>query len=393
MITDKKIEKLKGKDKRYTVALGESLYLRVQSSGHKSWVLRYSYCGRVRDITLGTWPELTVLQAKQAAHLKREELKLKPSTGLTLRDAYKLWQFKKKGHISSYVEECQRIELHLMPKLGKLQLEEITAPVVFNLLLNLQDEGKLPTLKRALMRLNEILELSVCAGLLEHNPCRKLSRAFSQHQPVNRAFIPANRLNELFVLLIGMPMWFHCYVLFAVYSMLRPVECSSVKWSWIKDDVLILPSDIMKKRRVHRVPICPEMIKLLNFAKTLRKRRSAYVWCFGRSNHPINKQHLSKWLNSTSLNGKLCHHGLRATGRTWLRDTNVPHEVAEDCLAHLSGSATERAYLRGDYLEQRKLIMRKWWDYIFNAYCAVCAHDLSAQQIICAVGASIINNN
>ena len=45
MITDKKIEKLKGKAKRYTVALGESLYLRIQSSGHKSWVLRYSYCG------------------------------------------------------------------------------------------------------------------------------------------------------------------------------------------------------------------------------------------------------------------------------------------------------------------------------------------------------------
>ena len=67
MITDKKIEKLKVKAKRYTVALGESLYLRVQSSGHKSWVLRYSYCGRVRDITLGTWPELKVLQAKQAA--------------------------------------------------------------------------------------------------------------------------------------------------------------------------------------------------------------------------------------------------------------------------------------------------------------------------------------
>lgn len=106
------------------------------------------------------------------------------------------------------------------------------------------------------------------------------------------------------------------------------------------------------------MPICPEVLAMLNFAKTLRKHRSAYIWCFGRSNHPINKQCLSKWLNSTSLNGKLCHHGLRATGRTWLRDTNVPHEVAEDCLAHLSGSATERAYLRGDYLEQRKPIMQ-----------------------------------
>ncbi|MGN0896372.1 MAG: Arm DNA-binding domain-containing protein [Succinivibrio sp.] len=113
MITDKKIEKLKGKDKRYTVALGESLYLRVQSSGHKSWVLRYSYCGRVRDLTLGTWPELSALKVKQVAHLKREELKLKPSAGLTLRDAYKLWQSKKKGYIASYAVECKRIELHL----------------------------------------------------------------------------------------------------------------------------------------------------------------------------------------------------------------------------------------------------------------------------------------
>lgn len=126
-----------------------------------------------------------------------------------------------------------------MPKLGKLQLEQITAPVVFELLLSLQNEGKLPTLKRSLMRLNEILELAVCAGLLEHNPCRKLSRAFSQHQPINRPFIPANRLHEMFALLLDKPLWFHCYVLFAVYSMLRPVECSSVKWSWLEDAVLL----------------------------------------------------------------------------------------------------------------------------------------------------------
>ena len=56
-----------------------------------------------------------------------------------------------------------------------------------------------------------------------------------------------------------------------------------------------------------------------------------------------------------------------------MRDNNVIYEVAEDALAHLTGTATERAYLRGDFLEQRREIMQSWWNYIYSQYCAVCA--------------------
>lgn len=54
MITDKGIKNLKPKDKRYTVALGDSLFLRISPTGCKSWVLRYYCKGPVKDITLGT---------------------------------------------------------------------------------------------------------------------------------------------------------------------------------------------------------------------------------------------------------------------------------------------------------------------------------------------------
>lgn len=134
------IKNLKPKAKRYSVNFGESLYLRVSPAGTKSWILRYYQAGKVRDITLGRWPGLTLLQAKQAAHFKREELKIKPSAGLTFLDGYRLWQRKKKGHIASYHDECQRIERHLLPFLKKLQLEDITAPVVLNVLLKIEDK-------------------------------------------------------------------------------------------------------------------------------------------------------------------------------------------------------------------------------------------------------------
>ncbi len=91
-MNEKYIKKLKAKSKRYSVNFGEGLYLRVSPTNFKSWVLRYYQSCKVRDFTLGRWPDLTLLQAKQAAHFKRAELNIKPSAGLTFADGYKLWQ-------------------------------------------------------------------------------------------------------------------------------------------------------------------------------------------------------------------------------------------------------------------------------------------------------------
>lgn len=382
-LSERTIGRIEAPPKRIQLKAGDALYLRVQPSGHKSWVLRVAQAGRVRDITLGTWPALTLLQARQAAHLKRQELEIKPSAGVTFADAYRLWKMKKRGHIVSFRDECARIERHIMPRLGRLELEQVTAPVALNLLMGLR--GKPPTLKRVLMRLNEMLELAVCAGLLAQNPCRRLGRLFAEHRPIHRPYIPAARLGELFALLHCEPLWFHCFVLWAVFSLLRPGECCAVRWKWIDGDVLTMPPEIMKKRRPHRVPLPRGVLALLAVAKSERKQRAACVWCFGRGGAAVNKQHLAKWLNASPLKGQLCHHGLRATGRTWMHGDGVPWEIAEDALAHLSGNATERAYLRGDCLEQRRLVMERWWSFVWRSYCAGCADCPAKAALIVAL--------
>lgn len=381
------LKTLKVKEKRYTVKLGESLFLRVHPSGVKSYVLRYSAAGRVKDITLGHYPDVTLLQARQLAHLKRKELEIKPSKGLTFTDAYRLWKRKKKGKIVSYADEVQRIDKYLMSPLKNTLLTEITAPVALNILLKL--DKKLPTLKRVLMRLNEILDLAVCAGLLDNNPCRRLSKVFSTHTPKHRPFIKAEELGQLFNAIKNEPTYFQIYVIFCVYSALRPVESVAVKWSWIIDNTLTLPAEVMKKRRQHRVPLTIEIIALLKLVKTLRKARSPYVFPFGQSNRPIHKQHLERWLYKHGFKDKLTHHGLRATLRTWLADEQVPFEVAEDAIAHVTLSATERAYLRGDFLEQRRIVMQKYCDFILERYCANCADSDVAIPIINTISKTI----
>jgi hypothetical protein len=57
-------------------------------------------------------------------------------------------------------------------------------------------------------------------------------------------------------------------------------------------------------------------------------------------------------------------HGFRSTFRDWAAEqTNFPREVCEQALAHLDGSAVERAYRRSDLFEQRRLLMCRWADY------------------------------
>lgn len=96
-ITSKKLAALKPRQKRYSIAVGYGLSLKVQPSGTKSWVLRICTLGRVADLAIGHFPEMSLAEAKQIARRKRKELGQEPPLGYTLKDAFHLWCNLKKG--------------------------------------------------------------------------------------------------------------------------------------------------------------------------------------------------------------------------------------------------------------------------------------------------------
>ena len=179
MLSAKKIAAMKPRDKRFTVTDSHGLTLRVHPSGVKSWVLRLSTGGRVSDLTLGRWPEMSLRQARQEARRRRREVGLSLPRGYIFRDAFGLWCRLKRGRIASYRSERRMIELHLMPFMGSRPLDEITAPLLIHVVRPLEKAGKQATLKRMLMRCREILDLAVCAGFIPHNPVDRVSRVFA----------------------------------------------------------------------------------------------------------------------------------------------------------------------------------------------------------------------
>ena len=374
-LSSKKIAALKPREKRYSVTDGHGLTLKVQTSGTKCWVLRISSGGRVTDLALGHWPEVSLMQARQLARRKRKELGQEPPRGYTLRDAWALWKNLKRGRIVSYQDEKRRMERYIIDPLGSRQIDEITAPLVIQTVKSIERAGHQATLKRVLMRTREVMDLAVCAGYIYHNPVDRVSRVFAA--PIVNP-MPSVHWRELPAVMATMkeaPYRTQLLFAWACLSLLRPIETVKVRWDWIDDDVLVIPAAEMKKNREYRIPLLPEMSAVLQAAKAESPHpKSALIWP-GRSGSHMSAQTLAKFLHETVFKGRLVAHGIRSLGRSWLADHDAPFEAAEACLSHVAGSAVSRAYQRSDYLPQRRQLMAGWCQYVSD--CAREAQFLS----------------
>ncbi|MDY5201754.1 MAG: integrase arm-type DNA-binding domain-containing protein [Sutterella parvirubra] len=377
MLTSKKIAALKPREKRFVVTDGHGLTLRVHPTGSKTWCLRLSADGRVSDISLGRWPEVSLKQARQEARRRRKAAGLEPPRGYVFADAFRLWCNLKRDRIVSYRDERRMLENHLLPHVRNRQLDEITAPLVVHIVRPLDTSGRRVTLKRVLMRTREILDLAVCAGYIQHNPVERLSRIFAPPVTTPMAAVDWRELPSVMQVIKTAPRRMQVLFVWSLCSMLRPGESAKLRWSWIENNVLSIPAEEMKKGRTHRVPITPFMSRVLDAARDCSPHpRSGFVFPSERdgSKH-ISPQALAKFLHSTELRGRLVAHGLRSIARCWLADQGFPFEASEACISHVSGSGVSRAYQRSDYLDARTVIMEHWCSFVED--CARSAGVLS----------------
>ena len=378
MLTPKEIRALKPKSKRYQITDSPGLALRVQVSGVKSWVFRFSRNGRVTDQTIGHWPEISLLQARAIVRKKQRELEIEPTGSFTVRDAFKFWCTKKKGRILSYRDERLRLEKYIISKIGSRQLDSITPPMIIRLMEPLEEEGKASTIKRLLMRTREIFDMTVNAGYLASNPLSKITKVF----PVPAVtHMPAVDWKELPIVLSQLeklaPQKYRVLFYFSLATLLRPKEVISTRTEWITDEAITIPAEKMKMKRIHRIPMTPYLAPLIEAAKNMRKnKRSPFLFPASYANKPISSQALAKWMHEQKeFSNRLVPYGLRTIGQSWFADHEIPFEVAEACLAHVVGSQVVRAYQRGDYFAARQKIMPKWHAYI--QHCAQCAKVLN----------------
>lgn len=359
-----KIKALKPKNTQYEVSDGNGLFLRVNPSGKMVWRINKSVNGERVVKQIGDYPTISLQKARD---ILRELTAMTPERNNTFNGIYQDWLDLKRQSIKNWSDIDERMRKYILPKVGDLPFSLITPPQIIKILKDeLESRGKLETIKRICGNIKELETFAVNSGRVESMKFQGLHKVFAHPNTklVNRPSVPPQMLPEILPKLrlaaIKAPTTWDA-ILIGFYSLLRPAEYCAMEWSWIKDDVIELPSGIMKMKREHVVPISKQL-------QTVLERR-IHVGEYVLTSPDKLQQHIriesqALFFRRHGLTGILVPHGIRAIGRTWMHENGIDNDVAELCLAHRIGSRTMQAYDRTDLLDERREAMQKWCDFV-----------------------------
>lgn len=380
--TDPYVKNLKAPG-RYTDAAVSGLNLNIKRKGGKYWVFRYLYAGKRRDLSLGSYPEITLKEARKRATACRIELMQGVRPTAYWRSAEPV--VTDKPIFRDYAKECiegkkaewkndkhtyqwfRTIEVFANPVIGNMHLDEISTEHILKILSPLWAK-KTETATRLRGRLEWIIASAITRGLRSgSNPAtwrmhletllpkpRKIAKVI--HHPA----LPYKQVPEFMLELRENGCMSALALEFLILNASRSGEVLFGRRSEVGDGAIwTIPSSRMKSGKEHRVPLGARSIEILQVARSLDPQ-SHYL--FSIEGRPLSNMAMLMYLRGRYQ--ALTVHGFRSTFRDWAsEETSHSSEAAEKALAHTIRNQTEAAYRRGDLLEPRRKLMKDWESY------------------------------
>lgn len=405
-LTNTEVKQAKPKDKEYNLVDGEGPKLRMKPNGSKLWLFNYykPYTKKRVNISFGAYPEISLAEARKRRRAARELLaqdidpkthrdeqhrEARAANELILERVINQWFDVKKTSITpSYADDIiGSLNNHIIPRLGKLPLHQITAPVVIDALKSLANTGKLEAVKRICQRLNEVMTYAVNIGLVHHNPLAGIRYAFENPKTKHNPTLKPEELPELMrTLRVASIRPVTSYLIqWQLHTMTRPGEAAAACWDEIDIDndnaLWIIPAEKMKKRSEHLVALSGQALSLLAVIKFI-SGKGDYV--FPSDINPrkhANASTANMALKRMGFQGRLTAHGIRALASTTLNEQGFDPDVIEAALAHVDKNTVRGAYNRAQYLKHRRVMMNWWSERIEQAATGMVIADTGAQAL------------
>ena len=367
---------------------GAGLWFIKRPDGGAQWMLRVSLGGKRREMGLGGFPDVSLKEARDLAtdfrkmakqgidpiktrtKQRREALRPKSNLADIAEAAYeaKKAELKNDGINARWFSPLQ---LHILPKLGNLSVEDITQQDIAQSLKPIW-ETKAETAKKAINRLNIVFTYAAAAGLdVDLNAIAKAKallgkqRKQTQNTPaVSWSAVPA------FYETLAEPTTVHLALKLLILTGVRSYAVRSAHVDQFDKKTWIISAENMKGQ-LHqvsefRVPLSTEAQKVI--AKAKQFVRDGYLFA-GVRRGVISDASMSRLMERRGMTER--PHGFRSSLRTWLAEcTNATEEVAETVLAHKVGSKVVRAYRRTDHFEERAILMERWAQHVCGAEAA-----------------------
>ena len=352
---------------RIALTDGDGLQLRISTKDKRSWSLQYRFHGSMKKLTLGNWPSISCIKARKLANDARyaiardidpqEDKRQAKVQKLKLRE---VWEMYDQMHIAMNVKEKTAQDYRrnaakdILPKLGRLNIDEIGKAVVVRLVDNVAMRAPVMA-NRTLGLLKHFFDWSVGRGHIDTNPTLGIPKAIKE-APRQRVLSllemrniyfaaeglsPANRLFVQLLMLTGQRA--------AVIAKLTASE-----WHY---DHLEIAGDRNKSGQRILVPL-PQIAQ----AKLANVEYADGPFLVSTTHGLKAISGFSKLKKKIDLLSGVTNwrfHDIRRGIATHLEDNGVDRFYVERALTHKDRSVTG-IYAKSNHLEIRRNIFEQW---------------------------------
>ncbi|MCS3902083.1 integrase [Methylohalomonas lacus] len=356
------------------VADGDGLTFTLSAKGTASWVLRYRFGGRQKEMTLGRYPDMTLKMAREEASKAR--VRIAAGTDVGKEKQIQKASHRTAGTVKDLCDEFMRrvvekerkrpeyarrmLKKDVIPTLGKYSAREVTDRQIINLLDRIVDRGSPTQANHALRLLKQLFRYGVSRRYLDKNPCAEITAAAAGGKEKARTrALSKDELGKFLKALNETDI--HAADRLALKIILatcvRVGEMVKAEWSDIdlENGVWHIPAEHTKTGEAIDIPLVPKVIEWFEALKPYAGE-SLYVLPARRRR---NKTHLKEQTLRATLrkaDGALPYftiHDLRRTARTHLAALGISRDVAERCLNHKI-EGLDRVYNQHDYFDERR---------------------------------------
>jgi len=403
VLTDTSVRQAKPTGKDYTLPDFGGLSLAVSAKGSKSWHFRYYWLDKQKRMSLGTYPEVSLREARvlkdearallasgvnPKSHRKQKRCEARSANENTFTIFYEKWlEFRshelREGRQTTLTVMKRVFKKDVLPVLGKLSIYNIKRADLLEVIGRIERRKALSVADRVRTWLNQLFRYAlVMVPGLESNPAADLNVVAIPQPPVrHNPFLRMDELPQLLRMLRNYPGVLQTQLALRLL-LLTGVRTGELRLAtaeqfdleqglWIipPEAVKQLQLDMRKKRMAPRdlppyvVPLSIQAIEVVRHMLQRGVPGQRYLFPQVRSlRKPMSENTLNMALKRQGYKDRLTGHGIRATISTALNEIGYPKIWIDAQLSHADPDKVSSAYNHAEYVEQRRRMMQDWAD-------------------------------
>ena len=395
-ITDVQVRNAKPKDKDYKLSDGYGLVLIVTKTGGRLWRFNYLYEGKQQQLALGSYPEITLAEAR----LRRDDARKLLAHGISpgeARKAEKQSQTQQAETFEAIALEwynrqvpvwaathaatvISRLKRDVFPHVGSRPISELKATDMLQVFRKIEAREKIETAHRVKSICGQVFRYAVATGRAERDCTADLRGTLTPVIPKHHAALTDPKEVAPFLRAIDDydgSFTVKCAMRLSALVFLRPGELRWAEWTEFDLDAgeWNVPIERMKlKKRLkesrkgekHLVPLAQQAVEILKALKPVTGGGKYLFPSMTTNLKPISDNTINQAIRRMGYDkDEMTAHGFRAMARTILEEVlHVKPEIIEHQLAHVVRDSLGRAYNRTTHLAARKMMMQQWADYL-----------------------------